>query len=219
MIRILLLPRRDPSTVAPAFRRLLGAAPAALCLSCLLAAGCGQDNQSVPENFPSGARPAPLTAADLAALRAGQSEVPPPPPAEPSVELTPAQQTNAAVAARPGSEAAPGHLRLSGTYQADTNAVVTCTDSPTAAIVEVTVADFLGTGHYVAATRVFARDTPRGVRSAAGEAQIDIQVAEVDRPHVRSLLAGSFSGAYGSQGIQGQVAGSFDRCLYAGALP
>jgi len=110
MIRISLLPRRASSTVAPAFRRLLGAAPAALCLSCLLATGCGQDNQRVPEDFPSGARPAPLSAADLAALRAGQSELPPPPPAEPSVEPTPPQKAKAAVEARASSEAAPGHL-------------------------------------------------------------------------------------------------------------
>lgn len=92
-------------------------------------------------------------------------------------------------------------------------------DSPAAPIVELIVPDFLGTRHYVAATNVLARNAPRGARAAAGEAQIDVQVVEVDRPRVRSLLSGSFSGAYASQGIQGQVAGSFDRCLYAGALP
>lgn len=231
MIRRSLLSRRTSSTLAPAFRRLLGAAPATLCLSVLLAAGCGQDNQRVPEDFPSGTRPAPLSAADLAAGRtAAQSELPPPPPAEPSVEPTPPAQQNAASEARAGSEAAPGRVRLSGSYQADTGAVVTCTilagrglqitlDSPAAPVVELSVSDFLGTGHYVAGTRVLARDTPQTVHAAGGDSQIDVRVVEVDRPHVRSLLSGSFSGAYASQGIQGQVTGTFDRCLYPGALP
>jgi hypothetical protein len=107
MIRIPLLPRRASSAIAPAFLRVLRVAPAVLLASSLLAAaGCGEDNQRVPEDFPSGARPAPLPAADLAA---GRAELPPPPPAEPSVEPTPPEK-NAVVEARPASEAAPGHL-------------------------------------------------------------------------------------------------------------
>lgn len=228
MTCIALLPRRASSVIAPALLRVFRVAPAVLLLSSLLvAAGCGDDNQRVPEDFPSGARPAPLPpGTDLAAARA---ELPAPPPAEPSVEPTPPEK-NVAVAARPGSEAAPGHLRLAGTYQADADAVVTCVflagrglqltlDSPSAPIVEVTVSDFLGAGHYVAATRVLARDPQHGLSPSAGEAQIDIRVSEVDRPHVRSLLSGSFSGDYASQLGQGQVAGTFDRCLYGGALP
>jgi hypothetical protein len=230
MTRIPLLPRRASSTLSLSFRCLLGAAAAALLMSGLLAAGCGEDNQRVPEDYPSGARPAPLPAADLAA---GRTELPPPPPAEPTVEPTPPAKNPAAearAAARESGQTPAGHLRLAGTYQADADAVVTCDlragrglqltfDSARAPIVEVIVSDFLGTGHYVAAARVLARGAPHGVRPSAGEAQIDIRVAEVDRPRVRSLLSGTFGGAYAGQGVQGQVAGSFDRCLYAGALP
>jgi hypothetical protein len=230
MTRIPLLPRRASSTLSPSFRRLLGAASAALLVSGLLAAGCGEDNQRVREDYPSGARPAPLSAADLAA---GRAELPPPPPAEPTVEPTPPAKNPAAearAAAGESGQTPAGHLRLAGTYQADADAIVTCDlragrglqltfDSARAPIVEVIVSDFLGAGHYVAAARVLARDTPHSVHPSAGEAQIDIRVAEVDRPRVRSLLSGSFSGGYASQGVQGQVAGSFDRCLYAGALP
>jgi len=87
MIRIPLLSRRASSTETPAFRRMLVVVSAVLLVSSLLAAaGCGEDNQRVREDFPSGARPAPLPAADLAASRA---ELPPPPPAEPSVAPTP----------------------------------------------------------------------------------------------------------------------------------
>src|SRR5260370_32836990 len=231
MIRIPLLPRRPSSAITPPFLRVLRALPAALLMSSLLAAaGCGEDNQRVPEDFPSGARPAPLPAADLAA---GRAELPAPPPAEPNVEPTPPAKNptaEARAAAGQSGQTPAGHLRLAGTYQADADAIVTCDvpagrglqltfDSAKAPIVEVIVSDFLGTGHYVAAARVIARDTPHSVHPSAGEAQIDIRVAEVDRPRVRSLLSGTFSGGYASQGGQGQVAGSFDRCVYARALP
>jgi hypothetical protein len=231
MMRLPLLPRRASSAIAPAFLRVLRVAPAVLLAGSLLAAaGCGEDNQRVPEGFPSGARPAPLPAADVAA---GRAELPPPPPAEPNVELTPQAKNPAAeareTAAEPGQTPA-GHLRIAGTYQADADAIVTCDirtgrglqltfDSAKAPIVEVIVSDFLGAGHYVAETRVLARDTPHSVHPSGGEGQVDVRISEVDRPHVRSLLSGSFSGAYASQGVQGQVTGTFDRCLYAGVLP
>jgi hypothetical protein len=67
-------------------RRLTGAATAGLLLGALLTVGCGEDNQRVPESFPSGTRPAPLPEADLAA---GAAELPPPPPAEPEVQPPP----------------------------------------------------------------------------------------------------------------------------------
>jgi hypothetical protein len=226
-----LLPRRASSAIAPAFLRVLRVAPAVLLAGSLLAAaGCGEDNQRVPEGFPSGARPAPLPASDLAA---GRAELPPPPPAEPNVELTPQAKNPTAeareTAGEPGQTPA-GHLRIAGTYQADADAIVTCDirtgrglqltfDSAKAPIVEVIVSDFLGAGHYVAETRVLARDTPHSVHPSGGEGQVDVRISEVDRPHVRSLLSGSFSGAYASQGVQGQVTGTFDRCLYAGVLP
>jgi len=231
MTSLPLLPRLASSTVAPAFRRLLVMTLAVLLMCSLLAAaGCGADNQRVREDFPSGARPAPLPTVDLAASRA---ELPPPSPAEPNVEPTPPAKNSAAearAAARESGQTPAGHLRLAGTYQADADAIVTCDvraghglqltfDSAKAPIVEVIVSDFLGAGHYVAATRVLARDTPQSVHPSAGESQIDIRVSEIDRPHVRSLLSGALSGGYASQGVQGQVAGSFDRCVYAGALP
>src|SRR5579864_3778317 len=100
MIRMPLVSGRRSPAEAFSCRWLLGAA--ALLLPALLAAGCGQDNQRVPEDFPSGARPAPVSAADLAA---GQAELPPPPPAEPVVE-PPGEP--ATVEARPGTGAAPG---------------------------------------------------------------------------------------------------------------
>jgi hypothetical protein len=91
----------------------LGAARAALLLLALLAAGgCGAfDNERVPEDFPSGARPAPIPEVDPAAAKA-EAELPPAPPTEPVVE-PPAEQAPgkaAAVATRPGSDAAPGHV-------------------------------------------------------------------------------------------------------------
>jgi len=220
--------RRSPAE-ALSCRGGLGAA--ALLLLALLAASCGQDNQRVPEDFPSGAKPAPIPAADLAA---GQAELPPAPPAEPAVE-PPAEQAppgnHAAVEARPGTGAAPGRLRLSGTYQADAAAAVTCVflagrglqltiDSAPAPAVEVIVTDFLGAGHYVAEARLRTRGAAAAAHSPAGEVQLDIQVSEIDRPHVRGLLSGTFDGAYaGPSGIQGRLSGTFDRCLYGGALP
>ncbi len=105
MIRRPLNLRRTSRRKASACRRSLGAA--ALLLGALLAAGCGEDNQRVPEDFPSGARPAPV---DAAALAAGRAELPPPPPAEPAVEpageppLGQAPGKPAAVAARPASK-------------------------------------------------------------------------------------------------------------------
>jgi hypothetical protein len=71
---------------APCGRKILGMAPAVLLLGALLTAGCGEDNQRVSEHFPSGARPAPVPSADLAA---GLAELPPPPPAEPQLQPPP----------------------------------------------------------------------------------------------------------------------------------
>ncbi len=90
MIRIPMLSSHTSPGNPPARRWsfFIGAGPAVLLLSCaLLAAGCGQDDQRVPETYPSGARPAPVSAADLAAARV---ELPPPPPAEPVLEPAPA---------------------------------------------------------------------------------------------------------------------------------
>jgi hypothetical protein len=198
---------------------------------CLLASGCGQDDQRVPENYPSGERPAPLSASDLAAAKAA---LPPPPPAELIVAPTPAGE-HAAAGGRPASPepgmGVAGHLRLSGSYQVDADAAVTCTlvagrglqltlDTAQAPIfVELAVSDFLGAGTYVGAARVRARDTPHTLRPSAGEARIEIRVASIGQPHVRSLLSGTFTGAYAGPGIQGQLAGSFDRCEYPGTLP
>ncbi|MBV8202116.1 MAG: hypothetical protein JOZ15_15965, partial [Acidobacteria bacterium] len=164
--------------------------------------------------------------------KADQAEVPPAPPAEPAIEAPaePPPGNAVAVATRPGSEAAPGHLRLSGTYRADADAVVTCVilggrglqvtfDSAAAPVVEVIVSDFLGAGHYVAAATLVTRDRAHAERLPAGEAQLDVSVSEIDRPHVKSLLSGSFKGVYATRGVQGEIAGSFDRCLYGGALP
>jgi hypothetical protein len=93
MIRTLRLLRRTSPmkpTQMPKFSRPPGAALVGLLLLALLAAGCGAlDNQRVPEDFPSGARPAPLPMVDLAAADAGKVELPPPPPAEPAVEPLP----------------------------------------------------------------------------------------------------------------------------------
>jgi hypothetical protein len=108
MIRRQLVLGRTSQRKASACRRSLGAA--ALLLCALLAAGCGEDNQRVPEDFPSGARPAPVDAAALAAATHQAVELPPPPPAEPTVEpageppLGQAPGKPVAVAARPGSE-------------------------------------------------------------------------------------------------------------------
>jgi len=94
MNRTTLPPRRTPQAMPPAFgrflrrwlRRWLRVVPGALLLGGLLAAGCGQDDQHVPEDFPSGARPAPIPHIELAASR---TEMPPPPPAEPEVAPVP----------------------------------------------------------------------------------------------------------------------------------
>ena len=206
---------------------------AALLSLALLAGGCGAFvDQHVPEDFPSGARPAPVPEVHLAGADVNQAELPPAPPAEPAAEAAAEQPPGkaAAVATRLASGAAPGHLRLSGTYQADADAVVACAflagrglqitlDSAAAPLVELDVSDFLGAGHYVATAKLITREGARAMQLPAGEAQIDIQVSEIDRPHVRSLLSGTFKGAYAGQGVQGQLAGTFDRCLYGGALP
>ena len=238
MIRKHLPPRRHVAALPPSRRQTAGMTPAPLLLSllsalaiCLLAAGCGQDDQRVPESYPSGERPAPLSKSDLAAAKA---ELPPAPPPEVMVAPEPPGE-HAAAGARSGSPergmGGAGHLRLSGSYQVDADAGVTCTvvagrglqltlDTARAPIfVELSVSDFLGAGTYVAAARVRARDTPDTLRPSAGEARIEIQVTSIGQPHVRSLLSGTFTGAYGGPGIQGQVGGSFDRCDYPGTLP
>jgi hypothetical protein len=237
MIRKHLPPRRQVAALPPRRRQTAGMRPAGLLslLSalaiCLLAAGCGQDDQRVPESYPSGERPAPLSGSDLAAAKA---ELPPAPPPEVIVAPEPPGGHTAA-GARSGSPergmGRSGHLRLSGSYQVDADATVTCTlvsgrglqltlDTARAPIfVELTVSDFLGAGTYVGAARVRARDTPDTLRPSAGEARIEIQVASIGQPHVRSLLSGTFTGAYAGPGIQGQVAGNFDRCEYPGTLP
>ena len=109
-------PMPPMAPIPPAILGRRAAAPAAplllLALLALLAGGCGSfDNQRVPEDFPSGARPAPVPAADLAAANADQAQLPPAPHAEPAVEA-PAEQPPGkavAVATRPGTEAAPSH--------------------------------------------------------------------------------------------------------------
>jgi hypothetical protein len=225
---------RRLSPFLPTFRRFRGMAPAGLLLlGGLLAAGCGEVaeiDQHVPESFASGERPAPLSKAELAAAKA---ELPPAPPAEPTVEPTPAAKDLAAetrgTTGKPGQGAA-GHLRLSGTYRADAGAIVTCAilagrglqltfDSAQSPLVEILVGDFLGAGRYVAEARVLARDTPHTERLAAGEARVEIRIAEVDRPRLTSFLSGTFTGAYAGQAVEGEVSGSFDRCAYGGLLP
>jgi hypothetical protein len=90
------LPRWTSPRTVSSLRRLLGAAPAVLLLGGLLAAatGCGEDDQHVPEWYPSGARPAPVPKVDPAALRA--EPPPPPPPAEIDAEPAPPAEKGAA---------------------------------------------------------------------------------------------------------------------------
>lgn len=237
MIRKPLLPRRRVAALPLRRRQIAVTRPAVLLglaaplLLCLLASGCGQDDQRVPESYPSGERPAPLAESDLAAAKAQLS---PPPPPELIVAPAPAGERSTA-GARPASPepgmGVGGHLRLSGSYQVDADATVTCTlvsgrglqltlDTARAPIfVELAISDFLGAGTYVGTARVRARDTPHTLRPSAGEARIEIQVATIGQPFTRSLLSGTFTGAYAGPGIQGQVAGSFDRCEYPGTLP
>ncbi len=99
MMRTPLPPRSSATRKAPAFRLLRGAVPACLLAGALLAAGCGEDNQSVPEHFASGARPAPVPAADVAAPPA---ELPPAPPAEPVVQPPPPAVSPAAATPEQG---------------------------------------------------------------------------------------------------------------------
>src|SRR5258708_5422239 len=182
MIRSPHSPRRRVAAPPPRRRQIAGKRPAVLLgiaaplVLCLLAAGCGQDDQRVPESYPSGERPAPLWGSDLAAARA---ELPPPPPAELVVAPTPAATKSDAVS-RPSSPepgvAAAGHLRIGGSYQVDADAAVTCTvvsakglkltiDVAQAPVfVELMVSDFLGAGTYVGEARVLARDSPHPPR-------------------------------------------------------
>jgi hypothetical protein len=225
------LPRRTSLGMAPPLRRLLGAAPALLLLGSLLAAGCGQDDQHVPEWYPSGARPAPVPKVEPAAARA---ELPPPPPAEIEAEPTPPALPSAAAAlgsAGKSDQASSGHLSLSGSYQVDAGAAVACSvlagrgleitfDAAGAPfVVEVFVGDFLGTGDYAGEVKVRARDTPRTVRASAGGARVHLDVARIERPRLKSLLSGSVAGAYAGPGVQGNLAGTFEGCAYIGTLP
>src|SRR5260370_31502737 len=116
MIRSPHSPRRRVAAPPPRRRQIAGKRPAVLLgiaaplVLCLLAAGCGQDDQRVPESYPSGERPAPLSGSDLAAARA---ELPPPPPAELIVAPTPAATTSDAVSRSSSPEpdvAGAGHL-------------------------------------------------------------------------------------------------------------
>ncbi len=223
------LPHRTSPAMAPALRRLLGAAPAALLLGCLLAAGCGQDDQHVPEWYPSGARPAPVPKVDAAAERAKPA---PPPPGEIEAEPQPPPARPGATAARGGAgatgQASSGHLRLGGSYQADTGAAVTCSvlagrgleitfDAVGVPFVEVLVADVPGTGDYIGEVKLRARDAPRTVRASAGGARVHLDIATIERPRLGSRLGGTFTGAWAGPGVKGEIAGSFEGCVYYGA--
>jgi hypothetical protein len=226
------LPRWTSPRTVPSLRRLLGAAPAVLLLGGLLAAaaGCGEDDQHVPEWYPSGARPAPVPKVDAAALRA---ELPPPPPAEIDVEPAPPSEKGAGSprgGAGQSSMAASGHLRLSGGYQADATAAVACEilagrgltltfDAAGAPLVELLVGELPATGDYTGEIKVIARDSARTVRASAGGARVHLDIATVERPRLKSLIGGSFSGTYAGPGVQGEVAGSFQGCAYFGSLP
>jgi hypothetical protein len=86
-----------------AARRLMSlGALVLLCCGLVALAACGEDDQRVPESFPSGARPAPVPATDEGAM----VEVPPPPPAEPRLQtaVDAAPASPAAVPAADGAE-------------------------------------------------------------------------------------------------------------------
>lgn len=102
MIRKPLSSRWCMAPLLPLRRQIAGLPPAALLVPlviCLLAGGCGQDNQRVPESFPSGERPAPLADSAPAAAKA---ELPPDPPAELIVAPTPPSKRSEA-GAKPSS--------------------------------------------------------------------------------------------------------------------
>jgi hypothetical protein len=230
-------PRRCMAALPTLRRRIAGMRPAALLgmaaplMICLLAAGCGQDDQRVPESYPSGERPAPLSGSELAAARA---DLPPAPPPELIVAPEPPAKRSEA-GTRPSSPepgmAVGGHVRMTGSLQADADAAVTCAFligsglkltldvAQAPVVVELMVSDFLGAGTYVGEARVLARDTPHTMRPSSGEARIEIQVATVAQPFTRNLLSGTFTGGYAAPGVQGQLSGTFDRCEYPGTLP
>jgi hypothetical protein len=102
MIRKPLSSRRCVAPLPQLRRQIAGLPPVALLVPlviCLLAGGCGQDNQRVTESFPSGERPAPLSDSELAAAKV---ELPPDPPAELIVAPTPPSNRSEA-GAKPSS--------------------------------------------------------------------------------------------------------------------
>jgi hypothetical protein len=106
---------RGPGRSLSRRRQLLVTTLALLAGVLVMLAGCGEDDQHVSESFASGARPAPLPAADAAA--ASGVQVPAPPPAEP--KLAPAEPAaGAATQSAPGAGAPAGAAPAAGTVAA-----------------------------------------------------------------------------------------------------
>jgi hypothetical protein len=124
-------------------------------------------------------------------------------------------------------DAASAHVRLRGAYTVDKDARVVCAvypngdlqvsfQAPPGPQVVLRLPGYRGAGAYTAEARVRANYTGESSRQSRGPAQARLTVEEVARPEAGSLISGSFQGTYGGEAGTGEVAGSFERCVYAG---
>jgi hypothetical protein len=133
-----------------------------------------------------------------------------------------------------------GRIRLTGAFNVDAPAVITCgtfmhpglqiafdasTDqsaapaAPRPPHVELRFGDFAGAGQYAAEVVVQVPAGAVGVRESGGAAWADVDLRRVDHPRIATLLHGSFSGAFAGPAGQGTVSGTFNPCTYDGQLP
>jgi hypothetical protein len=193
-------------------RSRLALAPCVLLALLPLGAGCTKE-------------PAESTAAATAVATAPAAAQPAPAVAsEPA--SSPASTASTATPAVPQSTAmAKGHIVLSGDYQADSEAEVTCATADTALqltlrapgkprvlilLDDLAVKGTSGT-YKGQVTLLVTGEGESGFRQSGGKASAEVTVDDVANG---KAVSGSFATTYTGEGGKGKVQGRFDRCVF-----
>jgi hypothetical protein len=208
-----------------------------LLLSALLlsSSACRIEDNSFPEDMPSGAKPATVPKIPLSAKLAHALEREEPSTAQtegagagPHAAAVPSAQHRGREGGEAGSTA---HMTLTGTLPGDLDTDVWCElqpqngfvfgfDAPGPLEIELRIADFLGSGSYPAAVVVSRSPHPGGenARHSSGTAQIAVSLATRRQGDVTTLISGRFDGSFEGEAGSGTLSGRFDRCIYQGLV-